>query len=158
MTVLVALAFTTALVLTYALWGRAWLKSKPWSERFFTAIEPYELFLFKKSETILVARLKMLTGALLTLQTQVGSIDLTPIMPFVPEKYQPYVNFAINLAPLVLSAIGFMDEKLRNETTKPIELVAVQERAMPQAVADAIAVADYAKASAVATVTDAKVV
>lgn len=49
------------LIIIYAMWGRAWLKRQPWSQGFFDWIEPIELVLFKKSETILFARLKIMT-------------------------------------------------------------------------------------------------
>lgn len=153
---LIVLAIITALLLWYALQGREWLKSKAWAAPFFAWIEPIELALYKKSETILVARLKVVVGAVLTLLTQIGSIDLTPIMPFVPEKYQPYVNFAINLVPLAISAMGFLDERLRYTVTKPVELVAVAEKDMPPEVADALGTADAAKVDAVAAVEASK--
>ena len=153
---LIVLAVITALLLWYALQGREWLKSKSWAAPFFVWIEPIELALYKKSETILVARLKVIVGAVLTLLTQIGSIDLTPLIPFVPERHQPYVNFAINLLPLLISALGLIDEKLRNGTTKPIELVAVPERDVSPEVADALMAADAAKVDAVAVVEASK--
>lgn len=153
---LLVLAVLTGLLLWYALQGREWLKSKSWAQGFFAWVEPIEILLFKKSETILFARLKVVVGAVLTLLTQIGSIDLTPIMPFVPEKYQPYVNFAINLVPLAISAMGFLDERLRYTVTKPVELVAVAEKDMPPEVADALGTADAAKVDAVAAVEASK--
>ncbi len=152
MTILIVLAVITGLLLWYALQGREWLKSKSWAQGFFAWVEPVEILLFRKSETILFARLKVVVGAVLTLLTQIGSIDLTPLMPFVPEKYQPYVNFAINLLPMVISGMGLLDEKLRNATTKPIELVAVADKVVAEnpVVAQAIAKADDLKVEAVA--------
>jgi hypothetical protein len=152
MTILIVLAVITGLLLWYALQGREWLKTKSWTQGFFEWIEPIEIALFRKSETILFARLKILTGLLLTLLTQIGSIDLTPIMPFVPDKYAPYVHVAFNLLPLVISGMGALDEKLRNGTTKPIELVAVPDKVVAEnpAVAQAVAVAEVAKVEAVA--------
>ena len=76
-----------AILLWYVLGGRAWLKSKPWAEGFFAAIEPIEILLYRKSETILWVRLKMLVGVVLTVLIYLGSLDLTPIMPFVPQQY-----------------------------------------------------------------------
>lgn len=154
MKVLLPIAVIVAVMLVYALWGRDWLKSKSWAQGFFAAIEPLEIFLFKKSETILFARLKIVVGAVLTFLTQIGSIDLTPIMPFVPEKYQPYVNFAFNLIPLIISGMGFLDERLRNTTTKPLELVAVPEASLTPEVKIAIAQADETKEWAVSVVKD----
>lgn len=158
MRILIILAVITALLLWYALQGRDWLKAKPWAQGFFAWVEPVEILLFKKSETILFARLKMLTGILLTFLTQIGTIDLTPWMPFVPEKYQPAVNAAVNAAPLMLTLVGWADERLRKTTTKPIELVAVPDQVVaenPQ-VANAVAAAEAVKFEAVATVKQAK--
>lgn len=142
-----------ALVLTwYAIWGRDWLKGKSWTQGFFEWIEPFEIALFKKSQTILFARLKMLSGVVLMALTQLGTIDLTPIMPFVPDKYEAIVRVAFNLLPLTLTLMGAIDEKLRNSVSKPLELVAVAEKDVTPA---AIAAAE-ATAVAVETVKDAK--
>lgn len=154
MKTLIILTAITGLLLLYALAGRAWLKSKPWAQGFFGWVEPLEILLFKKSETILFARLKMLTGLLLMLLSQIGTIDLSPLMPFVPEQYQGIVRVAFNFMPLIITAVGYMDESLRNATTKPIELVAVPEVGLTPEVKVAIAQADEAKDQAVAVVKD----
>lgn len=152
----ITLFVVSVLLLLYAIKGRAWLKSKTWAQPFFAWIEPYEIFLFKKSETILFARLLSGLGAVLTFLTQFGEIDLTPFMPFVPEKYQTFVNVAVNCLPLLITAVGWMVEKLRNATTKPIELVAVAEKDITPEVATAIVVAEVAKADAVQAVAETK--
>jgi len=159
MTIFAVSLFVFSLILTwYALWGRAWLKSKSWAQPFFDWIEPIELVLFKKSETILFARLKILTGLLLAVLTNLGTIDLTPIMPFVPEKYQGWLHIAFNLAPLMLSVVGWMDEQLRKRTTLPIEVVAVPDKTIAEnpKVAEAVAMAVATKTEAVAAVNEAK--
>ena len=156
MTILIILAIAAAVLLWYALAGREWLKSKPWAQGFFDFVEPIEITLFKKSETILFARLKIITGLVLTLLTQIGTINLAPLIPFVPEKYQTWVNIGVNALPLVLSLVGMIDEWLRNRTTKPIELVAVPEATAPPEVKAAIAQADAAKQEAVAVVQESK--
>ena len=158
MKTLIILAVITGLLLWYALQGREWLKSKEWSQGFFAWIEPVEIALYKKSHTILIARLKMLSGVILTTLTQIGAIDLTPIMPFVPDKYEPYVRAAFNLLPLVLTLMGAVDEKLRNATTKPIELVAIPEKTVAEnpELAAVIEVAEIAKAEAVQVVVEAR--
>lgn len=145
-----------ALIIWYALQGRDWLKSKPWAAGFFAWIEPIEIALFKKSQTILFARLKIVSGLILTMLTQAGTINLTPFMPFVPEQYQAYVNVAVNCLPLALSLMGWIDEALRNKTTQPLELVAVAEKDVTPAVKEAIAMADATKTEAVAAVVEAK--
>ena len=152
MKVLLPIAVIVSLVLVYALWGRSWLKSKAWAQPFFTWIEPFEIFLFQKSETILFARLKMFTGMLLMALAQIGAIDLTPLMPFVPDQYEGILRAVFNLIPLTITVIGWMDERLRKSTTKPIELVAVPEATITPEVAETLAVADMAKAEAIAAV------
>ncbi len=156
MTFLIILAILSAILLWYAIVGREWLKSKPWAQGFFNLVEPVEIALFKKSETILFARMKIVTGLVLTFLTQVGEINLAPFIPFVPDKYQTWVNIGVNSIPMLLSLLGMIDEWLRNRTTKPIELVAVPEVAAPPEVKAALAQADAAKDVAVATVAEAK--
>src|SRR6188768_2431154 len=143
MTTIIVSAVITGLILLYALWGREWLKTKSWAQGFFEFIEPIEIFIYKKSETILVARSLQGLGAILTVLTWIGSIDITPIMPLVPEKYQPYVHAGMSFLPLVLNGLGAIVERLRNQTTKPIELVAVPDKVVAEtpALAKAVAVA-----------------
>jgi hypothetical protein len=77
--------------------------------------------------------------------TQIGAINLAPFIPFVPEKYQTWVNIAVNAMPMLLSVVGMIDEWLRNRTTKPIELVAVKEATAAPEVKSAIAQAECGK-------------
>jgi hypothetical protein len=148
----IALGLLVAFLVWYAICGRTWLKSKPWTQGFFAWIEPIEIALYKKSETILLARAKVFIGVLLTVLTYLGTIDLTPLMPFVPDKYEAYVHAAFNLIPLTLSLLGLVDERLRNQTTQPIEITAVPEKDMTPRVKEAIAMADSTKIEAVAVV------
>jgi hypothetical protein len=113
-----------ALIIWYALKGRAWLKTTARGARFLAWIEPYEIVLFKKSETILWARIKVLAGLTLMVLAQLGTIDLSPLIPFVPDQYEGLIKFAFNLLPLIVALDGSIGEKLRNGTTKPIELIA----------------------------------
>lgn len=154
MIALIVLAIVIGIILWYALHGRDWLKSKPWAQGFFEAIEPIEIFVYKKSETILVARSLQVLGAILTILTWFGSIDITPIMPLVPEKYHAYVYAAYSLLPLALNGLGAIVERLRNKTTKPIELVEVPDKVVAETpkIAEAMAVAEDAKTEAVAEV------
>lgn len=153
--IIVALTIT-GLVLFYAVEGRPWLKSKPWAAGFFAFVEPFERVLFNKSETILFARLKMFTGLLLTLLTSLGTIDLSPIMPLVPDKYAGVLRIAFNLLPLSLTLVGWADQTLRNGTTLPIEIVSMPDKDITPKVAEAIAIAAATKAEAVAVVVEAK--
>lgn len=155
---LLLLAFIVALLLVYALWGREWLKTKDWAAPFFAWIEPYEIALFRKSEVILFARLKVVTGVLLSLLAQLGAIDFTPLLPFLPEKYHGLVHFAANLTPLALTIVGWMDERLRVKTTMPIEVIAVPDKVKAEnpKVAAAVEAAVIAKVEAVAVVKEEK--
>jgi hypothetical protein len=152
MTTLIILALITALLLWYALKGRDWLKSKPWAQPFFAWVEPYEIFLFKKSETILVGRTLQGLGYILTALQYLDGVNLAPIMPLVPEKYQFALTTAVGSVPLLLSIIGAIIERLRNRTTKPLELVAVPDKVVAESpkLQEAVAMADATKDEAVA--------
>lgn len=152
----IVLCIVFTLLLAYVLGGRAWLKSKPWMAGFFAFIEPVEIFLFKKSETILFARLKIVTGLLLTLLAQLGTIDLTPLWPLIPDEYEGPIKVFVNLLPLTLTMLGWIDEKLRNSVSAPLEIVALAEKDKTPEVVAAVAVAEAAKVEAVAAVEVAK--
>jgi len=158
MTILIVLAVITGLLLWYAIHGREWLKTKPWANSFFTAIEPAEIALFKKSETILFARTATALGAILTMLTQLGEINIAPILPFVPPKYATLVQELYSCLPLIISFFGMIVEWLRNRTTKPIELVAVPDKVVADSpkLTEAVAMADATKVEAVQAVADAK--
>lgn len=147
--------FTVIVVLIalYALVGRAWLKRQGWAAGFFAAIEPIEIALWSKSETILWARLKMLVGVLLTIATQAGAIDITKLLPLIPDQYDNSVIIAFNMLPMTISLLGMIDEKLRRDTTKPLEVTALPDILPPKAAA-IVAQAEAAKADAVAVATD----
>jgi hypothetical protein len=155
MKILISLMIFVALVAVWVAWLRPVLRTKPWAQGFFAAIEPIEITLWRKSETILWARLKMVVGVVLTILTQTQAIDLSPIMPFVPDQYEPLVKMAFNLMPLIITVVGWVDEQLRKDTTKPLVIVETPQDA-PPAVAAAVAKVDAANASAVAVVDAAK--
>lgn len=144
-----------ALVTAYAAFVRPWLRQKPWAELFFRLMEPIELLLWRKSETILVARTHMVLGVLMTVLTQAGSIDIAPLMPLVPDVWEPIVLVIWNLLPLTITLLGALIEKLRKDTTKPLDLVALPE-AKPPEVAAAVAKVEASNAVAVAVVEGAK--
>ena len=151
---LLPIALIVAVILVYALWGRDWLKAKPWAAPFFEWVEPIEVRLFKKSETVLVARTLSILGPVLTLLTQLGTVDITPLMPFVPDEHQGLVQFVWNLLPLTITGLGMIVEKLRNNTTVPIEIAALPDKALAEkpAVAEVVAKLQDVKAEAVAVV------
>lgn len=156
MKILLILAVITSLLLLYALWGRDWLKRQPFAQGFFAWVEPIEIMLFKKSETILFARLLSGLGGVLTLLTQLGEINVAPLMPLMPDKYAGIVQVALGFMPMLITGLGLIVEWLRNRTTKPIELVAVAEADITPEVARVLEAADAVKEKAVAVVVDAK--
>lgn len=147
-----------ALLVWYALAGRAWLKGKSWAQGFFAWIEPVERGLYKKSETILMGRLLWVGGFLVTfydsLATFVTSLDMTPITTRIFDA----AHIPPDLRGLSLSAfvtlIGLMINSLRKRITQPLEVVAAPAAVQAQ-VADVIATANAAKDQAVAAVKDA---
>lgn len=157
MTFIFWIAVLVALALVWSLWGRNWLKARGWgwSDAFFAWIEPIEIRLWKNSKTIFVARLKMLTGLLLTAGTNLGAINIEPIMPIVPDAWEPTVRVVWNFLPLTLTLLGWLDEQLRKDTTEPLEVVATPEaikaalpevQKMEEAKAEAIVAVEVAKA------------
>lgn len=157
MNALILLLVIALLLVLWAVGGRAWLKRQPWgwSQRFFARLEPVELALWRKSETILFARLKVLSGALLGLLTQLGAINLDPLVSFFPTKYQDAVRPWVAALPLVISVVGLADEYLRRTTTKPLAVVAVPDAAPPE-VAAAVARVEASNEAAVERVTESR--
>lgn len=154
MKIIAGIAVGTVLLWIVVVWVRPWARKKPWAAGFFAAIEPFEIFFYGKSETLLKARAKMVLGLLLTSLTQIGTLDLSPLMPLVPDQYATLVQVAFNLIPLIITVGGWVDEKLRDDTTKPLVLVSVAAEDMTPAVVEAIENADAAKIEAVAVVTE----
>jgi hypothetical protein len=143
------LAMAALVATVYALWLRPWLKAQPWAAPFFAWVLPLERALFKNSETILFARLKVVTGLLLALLTYMSGVDLAPVLAVLPAAWQPHAQAIIAMLPLLLSLVGMADERLRNTTTKPIEIVATEGKPVPPQVAIAVADAELAKETAV---------
>jgi len=156
--VLSALAIIAVLAILYAV-VRSWLKRQPWTAKFFAAIEPYELALFKKSETILVGRLLWVGGLLVTfydfLAIFASGMDLTP----VTQRLLDYAHVPGDMRGLVTSTfitgVGFLINWLRKRTTKPIEVVAVADKDMTREVAHALLAAEVFKDEAVTAVQQA---
>lgn len=142
------LTFVTGLVLVYVVAGRYWLKRQWWTGRFFDWIEPIEIKLWSKSETLLWARYRQALGLLVALFAFIGAFDITPFYGIIPEKFQWMLPFA----PLVISASGGLAEYLRRYTTRPLELVAVPDEGASPRVEKAIAEAEKAKEKAVVAV------
>lgn len=145
-------------ILVYAMVGRAWLKSKTWTVGFFSKIEPVEIALYRKSETLLVGRLLSIGGVLVTLYdtaaVSFASLDLTPItsrlLSGVPEDMRGLVVSA------TFAAIGLLMSWLRKRVSQPIEITSVSDKNVTPKVAEALAMADATKTEAVAAVVEAK--
>lgn len=150
MIILTSLFILTALMLIWVVWGRAWLKSQSWgwSIRLFAAIEPIEIALWSKSETILWARFVQALTVLSGVLTWLGALDVTPLLLVLPEKYHAWVS-VVPFAAVAL--LGLVTEILRRQTTKPLDIVAVPDDAPIELVA-AIAEAEVAKDNAVAEI------
>jgi hypothetical protein len=150
-----ALSALVLVLIAYVLFGRSWLKQRPWAQGFFAAIEPVEIALWSKSETILWARLKMLTGIVLTILTQAQVIDITPLLPFIPDQYDGLAVKLWAMLPMLITLMGVVDEKLRRDVTKPLEVVALPEAVLAQpAVAVQVAKAADANDAVVAAAAD----
>ena len=160
MTIGITLAILIAILIWYALRGRAWLKTKPWAQPFFSWIEPVEIALFKKSETILVGRLLWVGGLLVTsydgIAVFASSLDLTPVTTRIFDALHIPPDMRGLTVTAFLGMIGLLMNWLRKRVTLPIEIVAVADKDVTPKVAEAIAVADQTKVEAVAAVAEAK--
>lgn len=146
-------------LLWYVLVGRAWLKSRPWAVGFFVWIEPVEIRLFKKSETILVGRFLWFGGFIVTAYDSIavyaGGLDMTPLTTrFFDLLKIPDDLRGITVTGLI-AAIGLLINWLRKRVTQPLEVVAVAAKDVTPAVARAMDVAEVAKDQAVAAVAQA---
>lgn len=155
-TFLLLLALIAVFGFVYALWLRPWLKKQVWAQKFFAWIDPLELALFKKSETILMGRLLWLGGLIVTAYDAAAvfmtSLDLTPLTTRVFD----WLSIPPDMRGLSISAfigiLGLLINRLRKSVTKPLDLVAVSDAKVTPAAAQAIADADAAKDQAIAAV------
>lgn len=141
MTFIILLLLTAIALAIYVVWVRPWLRKRPWAAGYFKMIEPIEILFWNKSESILWARFLQLAGVLTTVLQFLGTIDVTPFISFIPEEYRPALFLLITLS-------GFINEWLRKDTTKPLEIVALPENVPPE-VEQAIARAEVANSVAV---------
>lgn len=152
MTWIIIASVFLVLILIWALFLRPWLKRHGYIQGFFSTVEPIERRLYKKSETILYARLNQIGGFLLIVLPAIGAFDPTPYMPFVPEKHRWWVQAVPGVA---VSVNGIVCEHLRRTSTKPLDQVAISDQAPPE-VKEAIAQADAAKDNASIVIQQAK--
>lgn len=151
----VALAIVVLIIAVWVTWLRPRLVCQPWAEGFFRSIEPFERLFYRKSESVLWARTKVMVGTVLTMLTQLQAIDITPLFPIIPDDYEGYIIVAWNMLPMAISAVGLIDEYMRvKDTTKPIELVEVSEKVLEENpdVAQKVAYAQVTKVEAVEAV------
>jgi hypothetical protein len=143
-----------AFVVLYVMWLRKWLKTQRWADGFFAAIEPFEIALYKKSETLLVSRALWVGGLLVSSYDAIAifatQLDWTPltarVLSDVPEDLRGLV------VSVAIGAIGLLIGWMRKRTTKPIEIVELSDANMTPQVAAAVAGAEAAKVEAVAVV------
>ena len=120
---LIFLAVFIVLLIWYAMAGRAWLKQQWWTAKFFAWIEPLEVRLYQKSETVLMGRLMWVGGAIVTLYDSVAtfftSLDLTPVtnrlFSFIPSDLRP---LAVSSG---LVGVGLLINWLRKRTSKSLD-------------------------------------
>lgn len=157
---ILAVALIAALGALYALTIRPWLKTKPWASGYFSWIEPFEIALFQKSETILVGRLLWLGGLLVTFYDGIAifmsSLDLTPITTRLFDFLHIPTDMRGVTTTAFITALGYLINWLRKRTTKPLPVVAVASKDVTPAVAQALVNAEVFKDEAVAAVNDAK--
>lgn len=150
---LLILALIVVFAFVYALVIRKWLKTKTWAQGYFTAVEPFEIALFKKSETVLVGRLVWFGGLMVTLYD--GFVAYFSSLNFEPltTRIMDFLHIPTDLRGFTLSAfvtaLGLAIVRLRKTTTKPLELVAVPDAQVTPAAAKAMDQAETAKDKAV---------
>jgi hypothetical protein len=148
------------LILFYALVLRKWLVKQPWAQEFFAWIEPFEIALYKKSETVLVGRLVWFGGLIVTgydgFLAYFSSLNFEPLTTRVMD----FLHIPPDMRGFTLSAfvtaIGLAIVRLRKTTTKPLELVSAPEAKMTFGAKLAMQDAETAKDEAVRAVTEAK--
>lgn len=119
MTLYVVAALVT-LVVAYVFILRPILRDLPLLDPLFDRIESFELMLWAKSRTVLVARLAWVPSVLLLLHDTAGAwaLDLTPLLVRLTA------GLPDDLRPLLLTAVtglyGLVVEWLRRVTIEPL--------------------------------------
>jgi hypothetical protein len=148
---LIGLGVFTIFVIAWVTYLRPWLRNQPWACDFFLWIEPIELHLYKKSEGILWARWQQFLGLVITSVGVFGGIDYTWLAFWTPD----YIDPLLPLIPTILNVTGTIAERLRNDTTKPLEVVALPQE-KPAEVAAVVAKVEAANEQAKEVVKEAK--
>lgn len=143
MTFFIVLGVLVALIAIYGMGGRNWLKARPWTAWFYRWVEPIEIVLWRKSETILWSRFLIIAGLIPPLFEQLEKL-MPAVSGVLPPEYQAWWT-------LSFTVVGIINEMMRRNTTKPLELVELPDNQSPK-VAAAVAAAEVAKDKAVAAV------
>ena len=153
---ILAVLLLLGFVVAYALWLRPFLKTWPPGQRFLAWVEPIEVLLFKKSETILMGRLLWVGSLLVSLYDGVAlfahNLDLTPLTTRILDLLHiPQDLRGLTVSGFIM-AIGLMINNLRSKTTKPLALVEVPDSKITPAQTVAIEKSDAVTADAVQAV------
>jgi hypothetical protein len=138
----------TIFVAVWVLWLRPYLRDKPSAAWFFHLIEPVEIALWSKSESVLWARWLQFLGIASAGLAFAGSFDPMTLIFLVPDEWRWIL---LGVPPAALFLNGVIQKMLREGTTKPLELVAVPDSA-PIEVKEAVVKAEITKDDAVAAV------
>lgn len=154
------IVFIVGALMLYALVIRPWLKKQAWAQAWFAWVEPLELALFKKSETVLAGRLVWIGGLIVSAYDAVSvfasSLDLTPLTTRMFDLLHIPPDLRGLTASAAVMGLGLAMVKLRKNTTKPLELVAVPEAKIEPSTQAALADAEAAKNQALAAVASDK--
>lgn len=142
-------------IMNYTLWFREWLKTRPWpwSQRYFEWIEPIERVLYKKSETILLARSLQALGTISAFLTVLSGMDFYQLIAFIPERWQPWVLASPFIATTIL---GIVQEIQRRYTATPLDVIALPTLGNTPEVNIAVANLETAKAEVATAIADEK--
>jgi hypothetical protein len=154
--------FIVGALMLYALVIRPWMKKQAWAQAWFAWVEPIELAVFKKSETVLAGRLVWLSGFVVAAYDAIAAfatqLDLTPLQTRIFDALHIPPDMRALATSATIMGIGLAMVKLRKTTTRPLELVAVPDASVTPKLAQALDVAEVTKNDAVAAVTEAKAV
>ncbi len=148
MKTIVTLLVITAVIAVYVVLLRPWMRKREWAQGYFRVVEPVELWLYGKSETLLWSRFLVLIGMVPGFLSAFAGFDFSPFIEWVPDKYRPWLFLAVTVA-------GVMGEALRRDTTKPLDEVALPDPA-PIEVERAVEAADLKRDVASVVIEEAK--
>ena len=96
--------------------------------------------MFSGIKTTLWARFLMLAGVLVPLLDMIGATDLASLLPAIPVTESYTITPSQYVPIIVLPAIGFVTQKLRNITTTPVGVPSADQVAavLPNASAAAV--------------------